>query len=170
MEQNKKVVINDGGVDKTFIISRMDCWSGALIINDILKLISHSAGGLPVATIKQLIHNQMQTGVVVEGAGDINQLTLAQIVEIIFDLLIQVVQNLDRVTFENLADSIIPNITFKNSELSNIKLTTQSSDAHFTLYISRGVTLHKLIIEALKWEFADFFPKSVEEGSLKDAL
>ena len=163
METNKLIKLNDGGQERTFIISRMNCWDSALIIMDMAKLITGSVGGLPAATIKQIIHNQMQTGVTVEGAGSVSQLDGEQIVNIIFDLLVQVVQKIDRATFESLVDKIIPNVTFKNSETVLIKLSTDANDSHFTHYINRGATLHKLVIEALKWEFADFFPKSVGE-------
>ena len=154
----KTVEYVDGNIKKTFTIKKQTPWNYMLTTLDLVKLVTKSCAGVPSATIKQVLHNYLQTGVSIEGATPISELKGDKIAEMGYDLIMQVIENLSENDLTKLACRVIPNITLQNGKLP-IVLSVDNNDRNWNNYIEDGMTMYKLLKDSLMLEYGSFFDK-----------
>ena len=157
------IVVKDGGIDKTFIISKFKATKALYFVFSLFKLLSTS-DKFNLDAIKQFIFNSMESGIQIEGVKnkdieEVANLLTNNKLEVLFDLFKSILASWDYIQQEELLSNVLPCIALLDGGNSIRLNLIENSTEHIDHYINDFKTLITLIWEVIKFNYLGFFLK-----------
>lgn len=158
MNNTKQIIINDAGIDKTFILQKFKALEQVKFNHKLLSALDglEIADLTSIANMKQAVAQVMQTGETIEGAD--SQLShSSEVLPMLFKLLKNALSGATDSKQDEIFSAVFSRVTFVNGGIP-LQLNTHEHDSsNVNNYISDSMTIYKLIWEFIKFNYEEIY-------------
>jgi hypothetical protein len=153
----KTIILNDGGVDKTFEIRKFTGWSQFIYTNKLISMIAET-DMINSKIIIEIINRMMRTGVSNPDVSnnDIQNLLSTGGIHLSIDIVINLLANLTEYKQIEIMTPLINCVQALNPQHIQLDLI-EGSDKNVNLFISDFINLYKLAYAVLEFNYGHFF-------------
>lgn len=165
MDNVKQIILNDAGIDKTFLLRKFKALEQVKFNHKLLSALDglEILDLVTIANMKQAVAQIMQTGEKIESAD--SQLTnTSELLPMLFKILRNALSGASDKKQDEIFKDVFDKVTFVNGGIP-INLNTINGDAsNVDNYISDSVTIYKLIWEFIKFNYTDIFNRFFQQA------
>lgn len=158
MNNTKQIILNDAGIDKTFVLQKFKALEQVKFNHKMLSALDglEIADLTSIANMKQAVAQVMQSGEQIDGA-DSQLANTSEILPMVFKLLRNAISGASDSKQDEIFASVFNKVTFINGGIP-LQLNTYENDpCNVNNYISDSMTIYKLIWEFIKFNYEEIY-------------
>ncbi len=158
MNNVKQVIINDNGVDKTFILQKFKALEQVKFNHKLLSALDglEIADLTSVANMKQAVAQVMQTGEKIEGA-DSQLSNTSELLPMLFKILRNALSGASDTKQDEIFSAVFNKVTFVNGGIPLQLNTFENDSCNVNNYVSDSVTIYLLVWEFIKFNYTEIY-------------